>query len=74
MVVVSRREKERKRVRERSFGEAGMAQIVVYNRTGIETRFVAFRLLAGFGTTSCEKERQELRESLTYSIIRGDVT
>lgn len=51
-----------------------MAQIVVYNRTGIETRFVAFRLLAGFGTTSCEKERQEPRESLTYSIIRGDVT
>lgn len=32
------------REKERWFGEAGMAQIVVYNRTGIETRFVAFQL------------------------------
>lgn len=41
-----KREKERKEEREREswFGEAGMAQIVVYNRTGIETRFVAFQL------------------------------
>lgn len=35
---------EREKAKESWFGEAGMAQIVVYNRTSIETRFVAFQL------------------------------
>lgn len=35
---------EREKAKESWFGEAGMAQIVVYNRIGIETRFVAFQL------------------------------
>lgn len=47
-----------------------MAQIVVYNRTGIETRFVAFQLAYAWYEGRKEKER-EGREGkiLTYLII-----
>lgn len=48
-----------------------MAQIVVYNRTGIETRFVAFRLLVGFGTTPWEKGGGEHRETDIFDHMRG---
>ena len=43
-----------------------MAQIVVYNRTGIETRFVAFRFLAWLRgvrpATWKERDREGERE------------
>lgn len=62
-----KRERERERGRgrrgerekERWFGEAGMAQIVVYNRTGIETRFVAFQLAYAL----VRGERRERRQN-----------
>lgn len=54
-----KREKRREREKERWFGEAGMAQIVVYNRTGIETRFVAFQLAYAL----VRGERRERRQN-----------
>lgn len=48
VVDVSRRGKESKTARLKS---VGWPRLWFYNRNGIETRFVAFRLLVGFGTT-----------------------
>lgn len=52
------RRREREKRRESWFGEAGMAQIVVYNRTGIETRFVAFQLAYACFEGRKEKEKK----------------